>query len=90
MKTARIGPSNAAATTGEADPTEDDRRNAEQRVVSRDRCPDAGRPGQRQAAECREESGQGIRDDLRPADGDAAPECGKTVASDRVQGEAGA
>ena len=79
----------AAPAAGQADAAEDDRGHAQQRVRPRApacRCPVlAVRPGRASAAN---RPGQRVGDDLRPADGDAAPERGQLVAADGVDRQA--
>ena len=72
-----LAPDHAAPTTSQADAAEDHGGHAGQRVRTWYRRPEPGARRQAEARDGCEEAGQDIGEELRAADGDAAPESGQ-------------
>ena len=88
MKTATIGPTTPPRPPARLTPPSTTAATLSSVYGPGHRRADAGADGQRQAAQRREQAGEHVGGDLRPADGDAAPEGGQPVAADGVDRQA--
>ena len=88
MRTATIGPKTPPRPPARLTPPRTIGGHAQQRVRPGHRRADPGARGQAQPGQRREQAGQDVGRDLRPADRDAAPEGRQPVAPDGVDRQA--